>query len=130
MTRKLCLLAVAALLTFATDARAQFLGGPGYAPGGIGIQYSGGRLRISGFLPNGPVIGTVTVVPPMTVIDRRIIIQPIIISPPRPQFDLSGIDLDVESPDKLYPPGTAPCGRLVLWSPRNRGLRNFRYPRR
>src|SRR5205823_3232280 len=41
-------------------------------------------------------------------------------APPRaraPDYDLSGIDLDVESPDRLFPPGTAPAARPEVARP-------------
>jgi hypothetical protein len=41
----------------------------------------------------------------MSVVERRVIIRPVA---PVVEYDLSGIDLDVESPDRLYPPGAAP----------------------
>jgi hypothetical protein len=104
MTRKLGLLTIAVWLAFAHRTEAQYP----YSPG-VGFQYSGGRLRIAGFVPLFPVVGppssTIVIGPPATVVERRVTVRPV--APPV-EYDLSGIDLDVESPDRLYPPGTAP----------------------
>src|SRR5205823_11625477 len=99
------------LLLTAGEARAQLIAPYPYNGGGIGFQYSGGRLRVGGFLQSwagGPYYAR-----PYAVIQRQVIVQPIVQAPPQeraaaPGYDLSGIDLDVESPDKLYPPSTAP----------------------
>lgn len=105
MTGKLRLPAIAALLVLTGEARAQLAPYP-YSGGGIGVQYGSGRLRIG---------GVYYALPPFTVIQRQVIVQPIVpvtVAPTAaPKYDLSGIDLDVESPDKLYPPGTAPVPR-------------------
>ncbi len=92
--------------------RAQFLSPYPYIGGGLGFQYNGGRLRVGGFVQSwygGPYYAPL----PYAVMQRQIIVQPIVPvtvapRPPVPKYDLSGIDLDVESPDKLYPPGKAP----------------------
>jgi Tetratricopeptide repeat len=105
------------MLLVTGEARAQLIAPYPYPSIGFGVQYSGGRLRIAGFVPVGPVIavgpGGVLVGPaPFSVVERRIAVQPLALSSPRariPEYDLSGIDLDVETPDKLYPPGTAPA---------------------
>jgi hypothetical protein len=115
MTGKLLVPSIAALLLLTGEARAQ-LGAPySYYGGGIGFQYSGGRLRLGGFLQSWAA-GQYYIAP-YAVMQRQIIVQPILQAPLErataavstvPKYDLSGIDLDVESPDKLYPPGTAP----------------------
>ncbi len=112
MTGTLRLPAIAALLLLTGEARAQLIGPYPYSGGGVGFQYSGGRLRVGGLLQSwagGPYYAPW----PYAVVQQRVIVQPIIQAPqpqapPTPQYDLSGIDLDVESPDKLYPPGKAP----------------------
>src|ERR1043166_8520826 len=102
-----------------------------YLPqGGIGVQYNGGRLKVSGYYSSGLVVpvspGGVVLGPPgylvspygapygvpYGVMERRVIVQQFApppvqrYVPPEPP-DVSGIDLDIESPDKLYPPGSA-----------------------
>jgi hypothetical protein len=103
MTRTLGLLALVFSLGLASTASAQFV------QGGITIQYGGSGLRIGGFVPIAP--GGVLLGPPtFRTVERRIIVQQIIVGPaPRPavpDYDLSGIDLDVNPPDRLYPPKT------------------------
>jgi hypothetical protein len=110
MTRKLSLLAITVLLTVAADSQAQYPLAGGYAPyppSGFGFHYHSGRFRIAGYFPYGP--GVIVAPPVVGVIERRIIVQPVVPVPVQPQYDLSGIDLDIESPDKLYPPGSAPA---------------------
>src|ERR1700691_5453088 len=104
MTRTLGLLAIMFIASFITStAHAQFV------PGGITIQYGNKGLKLGAYVPIGP--GGVPLGPPaFGILERRVIVQPIIVGPaPRPtvpDYDLSGIDLDVNTPDKLYAPGT------------------------
>jgi hypothetical protein len=101
VTRKLCLPAFVGLLAFAAEARAQYLGFP----------YCSGPPRVIAFLPILPA--RVVVIP---VVQKRIIIQQVTVPPVRvliPASDLSGIDLDVEAPDRLFPPGAAPPRKPV-----------------
>jgi hypothetical protein len=96
-----------AMLAAVTDARAQFGGPP------VGIPGTGQRIKVIGSTGNGPVV-LVPVGPPVYgMYERRIRIQTVVAVPvariPVPnEVDLSGIDLDFETPDKLYPPGSAP----------------------
>ena len=124
MTRMIAV-AACALLSFPPSICAQI-----YlpAPGGIGIQYNGGRLKVSGYYAPGLVVpvspGGVILGPPGYLVspysvERRVIAQQIV--PPLisrvalpPEPDVTGIDLDLESPDKLYPPGTAPTKKPVV----------------
>jgi hypothetical protein len=114
MTRKLLLPAIVACLGFGADAHAQYVVGPGFFPGGLSFQYSTGRFRVAGYLPAGAPPGYFVPYPGpvVAVIERRIVLQPVAPAPSPPilvpEYDLSGIDLDVESPDRLYPPGAAP----------------------
>jgi hypothetical protein len=109
MTRKLPLLAAIVFFGAGTEVRAQF-----YGPSIAGVQYNGGRVKVVGYVvgPAGMLMPAPGYVVPYTIVERRIIVQPFVPSlPPRaavPEYDLSGIDLDVESPDRLYPPGAAP----------------------
>jgi tetratricopeptide (TPR) repeat protein len=108
MTRMLVLLAVSTSLSVASAANAQF------GQGGITIQYSGKGLKTGVFVPVGP--GGVLVNPPVFgSVERRVFVQKVIVGPPprplAPDYDLSGIDLDIYSPDRLYPAGTAPAPR-------------------
>jgi tetratricopeptide (TPR) repeat protein len=108
MTGKLHLPAIAALLVLTGETRAQLIAPYPYA-GGVGFQFSSGRFRVGGFLQGSSYYAPL----PYGVIERQIIVQPIVQAPVQraaaaPRYDLSGIDLDVETPDKLYPPGKAP----------------------
>ena len=125
---------VAALFGLALGVPA--LHGQVYVPAqnGIGLQYSGGRLKVSGYYtpglvvpvgPNGVVLGPPGyLVPPHGILsERRVIVQQMAspsmprVLPPAPEPDVSGIDLDLESPDKLYPPGTAPAKKPAAARP-------------
>jgi len=125
MTRMIAL-ATCALLGFAPAIRAQVFVP---APGGISFQYASGKLKVSGSYapglvipvgPGGVVLGPPGyLVSPYGAVERRVIVQkvgpppmPRVVLPPEP--DVSGIDLDLESPDKLYPPGTAPARKPVV----------------
>jgi hypothetical protein len=105
MTRKLFLAAIVALLGFATPAPAQYLG----------LSYCNNRPRVIALVPINP--RAVVLVPPVVgVVEKRIIIQPIVPPPYRivdSGYDCRGIDLDVEPPDRLMPPGAAPPRKPV-----------------
>jgi hypothetical protein len=105
MTRTLGLLAVLGILGYAPAASAQFV------PGGITITSSGRGLRVGGYVPFGTA-GLLFGPPMYGTMQRRVVIQQVMAAPvPRPvapDYDLSGIDLDVQSPDRLYPPGAGP----------------------
>lgn len=67
---------------------------PGYGPTGgkvIGYVYQKRTIYSSGY-------GSIVVVEP-----RVIVRQPAVVFPPRYEYDLSGIDLDIEPPEKLDP---------------------------
>jgi hypothetical protein len=118
-------LAVAILFSHAATAEAQVFFGPPpvvgipvHPPGGIGFHYHGHRVRVAGFLASGPGYGFGPFYSPYAVIQNRVVVQPIaptvIVAPrsfvpPAPAYDLSGIDLDVEPPSRLFgdnpPPG-------------------------
>jgi hypothetical protein len=102
MTRTLGLLAAVSFLCGVPAARGQFVSG------GVSFISNGRGARVGPFGPAGLLFG-----PPMYgTIQRRVVIQQVIVVPvPRsvaPDYDLSGIDLDVQSPDRLYPPGAGP----------------------
>lgn len=117
-------LVVGLLLGVVPAASAQVIVGP---PPGIGFRYHGHRFSVAGFFPTGPAVPVYypfypPYYPPPAygVIERHIVIQPtVVVAPPRlipvpvpvPAPDLSGIDLDVEPPAKLFgndpPPNVA-----------------------
>ena len=101
---------------------------PVVVPGGIGIQYNSGNLRIGGFFPTGgatygvvPInpygVGPVIVGYPAYVtpaygsINTRVTVQvntpPVILVKRRSlpyieEYDVTGIDLDAEHPSKIW----------------------------
>jgi hypothetical protein len=126
MTRKLHLLPIVALLVLTSTVHAQYASVPVLVPGSVGFPYGGRGLKVAGFLSTGAPVGYVPVgpggvilgppvhaLPAYGVMERRFVIQQVLPAPrPRelvPDYDLSGIDLDVHTPDHLYPPGTAPA---------------------
>lgn len=124
MSRSFWLLAAAALLVHAREVAAQ--GCP--PPGRVTFQLTSGRLKVVGSWSTGPAIylvpagsGSPLLLPPgfgppvYGVIERRIIIERFV--PVRagrslaPDYDLSGIDLDVEPVERLFPPGALPASK-------------------
>jgi hypothetical protein len=110
---------------------APVIGIPAIAQSGIDFHLGGKHLRIDGFIPTGIPYGVIVPVTPTPfgfkqvapaflpfyygnpyytplygAIDQRVTVQVItptvLVRPRRPSYDLSGIDLDVETPDKLW----------------------------
>lgn len=128
MTRIRCLAAIILAIAFTADACAQFL--PVIIPNGIDFRYKSGHLRVRGFIPTGGATILVpggpfyypyapyalgSPFPPWGVVEQRISVQ---VLPPAsiplregyPRMpDITGIDLDVEPPSKIWgnPPANA-----------------------
>jgi Tetratricopeptide repeat len=133
-------LAILLAAVLSADASAQIIGVPVLVPsGGVEFQAGGKHLKIDGFIPIGnPYLGVLPLSPspfgwrqagpvlipygpsPYGVVDQRVTVQ--IINPPglvrragyKPVYDVSGIDLDVESSAKIWgPKPDAKKGELV-----------------
>jgi hypothetical protein len=105
MTWIRCTLALLLITIITAEASAQFLQPPVIIvqQPGIGFQYNGGRMRIAGFLPYGPI--------GYPAYNTRIVVQvvtPTVVSerlraPRRDDaYDLAGIDLDAEPAAKIW----------------------------
>ncbi|HZZ79613.1 MAG TPA: tetratricopeptide repeat protein [Gemmataceae bacterium] len=128
MTRTRLLLAalVGALLN--AEATAQIVPVPSIAQPGIDFHVGGRHLQINGFIPTGYPYGVLVPATPTPLgfrqvgpaflpygygfppiygaVNQRVnvqVIQPtVVVRSRRESYDLSGIDLDVESPDKIW----------------------------